>query len=233
MPLQIEHPLAEAVHVVHQLRHLALDEVRLLAHLHVLQDRLHGLHREHQHVRRADDDARAMRLLHQVGEMLGEIGIDRLRRHEQDRRVLRLAGDEITLGHGIDMAADIDAHPPRRFLLVLIAPRDAKRLEAFQRKLGVDHHGSRAVGHMQQAVRPLAVGERRLERVGALGQAVLDDGLHAHLAERAARLLVGKDLLQARPCCSRGRSGSSARCRSPPAARSAWRSTHASCARSR
>ena len=29
------------------------------------------------------------------------------------------------------------------------------------------------------------------------GQAVLDDGFHAHLAEGAARLLVGQDLLQA------------------------------------
>ena len=49
---------------------------------------------------------------------------------------------------------------------------------------------------MQQAVGPLAVRQRRLEAVGALGQAVLDDGLHAHLAEGAARLLVGEDLLQ-------------------------------------
>ena len=49
---------------------------------------------------------------------------------------------------------------------------------------------------MQQAVGPLAVRERRLEGVGALGQAVLDDGLHAHLAEGAARLLVGEDLLK-------------------------------------
>ncbi|ODS01646.1 hypothetical protein AUC69_05070 [Methyloceanibacter superfactus] len=50
---------------------------------------------------------------------------------------------------------------------------------------------------MEQAVRALAVGERRLECIGALGQSVLDDRLHAHLAEGAARLLVGQDLLKA------------------------------------
>ncbi len=78
MALQVEHALAEASHVVHQLLHLALDEMCLLAHLHVLQDRLHGLHREHQHVGRADHDAGAVRLLHEVGEMLGEVAVDRL-----------------------------------------------------------------------------------------------------------------------------------------------------------
>ena len=146
MPLQVEHALAQPAHVLHQPAHLALDEMRLLAHLHVFQDRLHGLHREHQHVRRADDDAGAMRLLHEVGEMLGEIGIDRLRRHEQDRGVLRLAGDEIALGHGVDMAADIDAHAPRRVFLLLVASRGAERLEAFERKLGVDHHARAVFG---------------------------------------------------------------------------------------
>ena len=30
-----------------------------------------------------------------------------------------------------------------------------------------------------------------------LGQTILDDGLHANLAEGAARLLIGQDLLQA------------------------------------
>ena len=55
-----------------------------------------------------------------------EIGIDRLRRHEQDRGVLRLAGDEIALGHGVDMAADIDPYAPRRVFLLLVAPRRAE-----------------------------------------------------------------------------------------------------------
>ena len=49
---------------------------------------------------------------------------------------------------------------------------------------------------MQQAVGPLAVGKRGLEGEGAFRQPVLDDGLHAHLAEGAARLLVGEDLLK-------------------------------------
>ena len=95
------------------------------------------------------------------------------------------------------MTGHVGAHAPRRLLLLLLAPRRAERLEALERKLGVDHHGGFRVWHMQQAIRPLAVRERRLERVGAPGQAVLDDCLHAQLPEGAPRLLVGEDFLQA------------------------------------
>ena len=110
MPLQVEDPVAEAPHVFHQCGDFALDEVGLLAHLHILEDGLHGLHSQHQHIGGANDDARAVRLLHDVGEVLGEIRVDRLRRHEQDGGVLRLAGDQIFVGHGLDMLADVGAH---------------------------------------------------------------------------------------------------------------------------
>ncbi len=70
---------------------------------------------------------------------------------------------------------------------------------AFQASSGnfrVDDQRRRAVRHLYQAVRPVAVGQRRLEFVGAVRQAVGDDRLHARLAERAARLLVGQDRLK-------------------------------------
>jgi hypothetical protein len=46
------------------------------------------------------------------------------------------------------------------------------------------------------AIRPLAIGERRLELVGGGRQRVAHDRLHAALAEGAARLLVGEDVLE-------------------------------------
>ena len=82
-----------------------------------------------------DHDAGAVRLLHEIVEMLGEVGVDRLRRHEQDGGVLRLAGKEIAFGHGLDMTGDIDAYAPRRLLPLLVAPRGAERLEAFEGNL--------------------------------------------------------------------------------------------------
>ena len=51
-------------------------------------------------------------------------------------------------------------------------------------------------GQEHRAVRPHLVGERVLEFVTALRQAVLDDDFHARLAERAALLLVGQYALQ-------------------------------------
>ena len=54
----------------------------------------------------------------------------------------------------------------------------------------------RLVGQKDHAVRPRAVGERELELVAALGQAVLDDRFHARLTEGAAHLLVGEHVAQ-------------------------------------
>src|SRR5262245_66226178 len=45
MPLQIEHAFAQPPHVLHQPAHLALDEMGLLAHLHVCQEGLDALPR--------------------------------------------------------------------------------------------------------------------------------------------------------------------------------------------
>ncbi len=74
--------------------------------------------------------------------------------------------------------------------------RGTDGVPGLQRKFGVDDQRRRAVRHLDQAVGPGAVRQRRLELVGAVRQAVGDDRLHARLAEGAARLLVGEDRLQ-------------------------------------
>src|SRR5829696_1417821 len=55
MLLQIDHPVAHAPDVLHELDHLDLDLSGLFAHARVLEDRLHRLHEQHQYVGRGDD----------------------------------------------------------------------------------------------------------------------------------------------------------------------------------
>ena len=73
--------------------------------------------------------------------------------------------------------------------------RGAQRRDGLEREFGVDHQRA-LVGQEHDAVRPRVVGQRVLEFVKALGQAILHDRLHAGLAERAARLLVGEHVAQ-------------------------------------
>ena len=68
---------------------------------------------------------------------------------------------------------------------------------AFQRELGVDGDRARRVGQLQQAVGAHAGREGHLEVVGRGRQGALDQVVELDLAEGAARLLVGQDLLQA------------------------------------
>ena len=75
--------------------------------------------------------------------------------------------------------------------------RRAQRVIALERELGVDHDRPRRVGQLDQAVGALAVGERRLEFIGRGRQDVAYQVLELDLAEGAARLLVGQDVLQA------------------------------------
>ncbi len=65
----------------------------------------------------------------------------------------------------------------------------------FEREFGIDDQRP-FVGQEDRAVGPQLVGERVLEFVAALGQAVAHDQFHAALAEGAALLLVGKHALQ-------------------------------------
>ena len=105
--LQLAHAIVEAAEILHQPRHLALDQVRLLAHARILEDRLNDLDRQHHQRRRDDDDARAVRLLHQRLEILVDLREHRFRRHEHEGGVLRLAGDQIFLGDVADVGLDI------------------------------------------------------------------------------------------------------------------------------
>ena len=71
-----------------------------------------------------------------------------------------------------------------------------ERGEAFERKLGVDREQAAVAGQADDAIGAGAVRQRELELVGAGGQAVAHDRLHPPLAEGAARLLVGENVLQ-------------------------------------
>ncbi len=76
--------------------------------------------------------------------------------------------------------------------------RFAERGDGFERELGVDHQRAPVIaGQVHDAIGPLAVRERVLERVGVLGQPVGHDRFHAALAEGAARLLVGEHVFAA------------------------------------
>ena len=91
--------------------------------------------------------------------------------------------------------AEILTHPRCRLLALVVALGVAQGGDGFERELGVDHQGP-VVRQEYRAVRPAPVGERELEFVAVFRQPVLDDELHAALAERAALLLVGQHALQ-------------------------------------
>ena len=79
-----------------------------------------------------------------------------------------------------------------------VARRDrAQQLVALERELGVDGDRARRVGQLQQAVDARAGRQRALELVGRRRQRIRHQVVQLHLAEGAARLLVGQDLLQA------------------------------------
>ena len=196
MPLQAGDALAQALHVGQQMAHLALDETGGLAHAGVLVDGLHGLHHEHEHIGRGEDDARLVGLLDDVPVMLVELGIDGFGRHEHDGRLVRLAGDQVFGGNVADVLADVIAQLADGSLALLRAARFADGLEGLEGELGVHHHLEIAVGHADEAIGPGAVGQGGLIVIGAGGQGVGDDGLHARLAEGAARLLVGENVLK-------------------------------------
>ncbi len=72
----------------------------------------------------------------------------------------------------------------------------AQGRKGLQREFCVDREQARVARQADDAVGPGAVRERELEVVGARRQAVAHDRLHPPLAEGAARLLVGENVLQ-------------------------------------
>ena len=72
-----------------------------------------------------------------------------------------------------------------------------ERREGFERKFRVDDHEPWVARQADDAIGAGVVGERILKLEGRGGQAVPDDRFEAALAEGAARLLVGENVLEA------------------------------------
>ena len=95
------------------------------------------------------------------------------------------------------MFYDIGANPCRRMFARLFARGFPQRREGFERKFRVDDHQPGVTRQADHAIGAGIVGERVLKFEGRGGQAVFDDSFEAALAEGAARLLVGKNILEA------------------------------------
>ena len=195
--LQLQHALAQAAEVVAEIEHFGADLVGGIAHARVFEDLLHHLDRQHQQRGGHQHDAGAIGLLDHVVETVVDFGIDRFRRHEHQRGVLGLAGDQIFLGDVVDVLHHVVAQALRGEFAFLVAARIVQCGHRLQRKFRVDAERA-LVGQEHHAVRALPRRERVLELVGALRHAVLHDRFHPRLAERAARLLVGEHVAQGR-----------------------------------
>ena len=145
----------------------------------------------------SDGDAGAVALLQNVVEGVVEFGEHRLRRDKHEGDVLRLALDEIFPGNIVDVLAEILAKLARGLEPLVIGLGVFQRGGGFERELGVDDQMA-PVRHVDAAVGSGIIGQRELEFIGALRQAVGNDRLHAPLAEGAAALLVVEHLLQRR-----------------------------------
>ena len=110
MGFELCRALGEPARVVGELADLGAQETAPTLEARVAGKHLRHLDRHAQQRRRNDDDAPAMGLLHDVVEMLDEIGVDRFGGHEHQRDVLRFAGDQIALGDVLDVPADVGAH---------------------------------------------------------------------------------------------------------------------------
>ena len=197
--LQLLDPLVEPPHVLEQQADRLLDLARLLAHAHVLQDGAHGVQRRHHGGGRHDPDAGAVGLVDQAGEVGVQLGVDRLRGQEHQRRFGGLAGHDVFVADVADVLADrlLEAALGDDQRRRVACRHGAQRAIALERELGVDGDRARRVGQLQQAIDAHAGGQRRLEFVGRGRQRVLHQVVELDLAEGAARLLVGQDLLQA------------------------------------
>ena len=197
MALQLADAPVQAHHVLEHGRDLGLDQPGLLAHAHVLEDRAHRIQGGHEGGRRDDPHARPVRLLDHLAEAGVELGVDRFAGQEHERRFGGLAGHDVPLGDVADVLAHIGRERAARRGDGRLFARRAQCRVALQRELGIDRDRPRRVGQLEQAVDALAVAQRHLEGVGRRRQDRLDDVAQLDLAEGAARLLVGQDVLQA------------------------------------
>ena len=195
MALQPADPLVEPFDVGDQQADLLLDGAGLLAHLDVAQDGPDRGERRHQGGRRHDPHPPAVRFLDDVGEIGMELGIDRLARHEHQRRFGGDAGDDVFLGDRQHVAADVGGEGPAGEGRRGIAAGLAERVVGLLGELGVDRDRAGRVGQPDQAIDPAAA-ERGLQLEGSRGQGVAQQVFQQDLAEAAARLLVAENVLQ-------------------------------------
>ena len=137
-----------------------------------------------------------MRTLHDVLEVLVQIGMDRFGRHEHQSHVLRFVGSDVFLGNVLDVKAHVGPHPCAGNPAGLVILRCTVGSETFQRKLGIDDKLSCVARQRNHAIGTGPVRKRHLKIIGRRGQAIPHDGLHAALAVGPARLLVGEHILQ-------------------------------------
>ena len=195
MLLQLEHPLMQALEVVHEEANLGMNLVGGLAYASVLLDRSNDMDGEHQQRGRHDDDLGAERLLYHVVETLVQFGVDRFGWHEHQREILGLTRNEVFLGNIRDVPAHVRPQPGRRLFAFILALGVAETREGLERKFRIDYQRA-LIRQENRTIRSAAVGEHELELVATLRQSILDDDFHAALAEGAALLLVGKHALQ-------------------------------------
>ena len=137
-----------------------------------------------------------MRLLHDLVEMFREIGINGFRGHEQNRQILRLAGDQVFLRNILHVFQKIALHALRGPRAILVRARFAKGRKTLERKLGVHRQQTLVARQADHAIGPRARRQRPLEIVGTRWQAIAHDRLHPALPICAARLLVGENVLE-------------------------------------
>jgi hypothetical protein len=197
MLLKFQYAVAQPSEIVAEVEHLGADLVGGVAHPRVFEDLLHHLDCQHQQRGRHQHHAGAIGLLDHVVEAVMDLGVDRFRRHEHQRGVLGLAGNQIFLRDIADVLHHVRAQALGGVFLFLIGACVMQRRHRLQREFGIDAERA-LVGQEHHAVRPLSGRERELEFVSSLRHAVLDDRLHPRLAEGAARLLVGEHVAQGR-----------------------------------
>ena len=154
---ELSHPRVEPLDIFEELLHLDLDHATFLADARIPHERLHDLDGHRQKRRRHDHDAGAVRLLHHVVEMLCQVRINQLRRHEHHGHVLRLARNEIFLRDILDVNQHVAAYSRRPAQPQFIALGVAKLRESLQRKFGIDHQTTLVAGQSDDTIRSSVV----------------------------------------------------------------------------
>lgn len=107
MRLQFAGAVVEAGDIGCEMRDFGLNEMGLLAHAGIAQHRLNDLDGQHQQRWGDDDDAGPVGFLHQILEILVELGKNAFRWHEEKGRILRFSRNEVTLPDILNVLGEI------------------------------------------------------------------------------------------------------------------------------